>query len=356
MKREKRYMVWIMMALMTATMAVLLGGCQQVDKTPSITLEGPDTVEITLGEAYPEHGYSAQDYQGNDITTKVKLDVPDLSVVGDQFVKYTVTDQGETVTETRILKNRHKQPPVLAAYEDYDSYEDYAADYETYTEYLYKGIPILMYHNVYDPVNPPENLHNNYISTTDLESHLQYLVDENYYFPTWQEVRDFVDCKIDLPEKSIVLTFDDGSRDFITYGIPILEKYDIKATSFVIVSWKGEELAAMDLHNVQLQSHSYDMHRGGGNIGHGGVFTALSYEDAMEDLRKSKEIIGNSDAFAYPFGDYTDYCMQIIEDAGYLCAVTTVGDKVYPGDNPYALSRLRVSLGDDLEAFKDMIE
>ena len=76
----------------------------------------------------------------------------------------------------------------------------------------------------------------------------------------------------------------------------------------------------------------------------------------MEDLRKSKEIIGNNDAFAYPFGDYTDYCMQIIEDAGYLCAVTTVGDKVYPGDNPYALSRLRVSLGDDLEAFKEMIE
>ena len=351
-KWGKRCILWILMVLFVLG----LSGCEEVDKTPTLTLEGPETLEITLGDGYPEHGYSATDYEGNDITNKVNLELPDLDLAGDQIVKYTVTDQGETVTATRILKIRHKEPPVLESYEMYDSYEDYAAAYDTYYAYMNKGIPILMYHNVYDPENPPENLHDNYISTTDLESHLQYLVDEDYYFPTWQEVRDFVDGKIDLPEKSIVLSFDDGSRDFITYGIPVLESYDIRATSFVIVSWKGEELAAMDLHNVELQSHSYDMHKGGGSIGHGGIFTALYYEDALADLKKSVEIIGNGDAFAYPFGDYTDYCMQTVEDAGFLCAVTTEHGKVYPGDNPYALSRIRVSLGTDLELFKSMIE
>lgn len=331
-----------------------LSGCK--DKTPTLELKGPETVEITLGEGYPEAGYSATDYKGNDITSKVEMEVPDLDVVGDQFVKYTVTDQGETVTEMRILKIRHKTPPTLEAYEMYESDEEYWTAYDAYYAHQNKGIPIMMYHYVYDPMSPPENLNANYISTTDLESHLQYLVEEDYYFPTWKEVRDYVDGKIDLPEKSIVLTFDDGQRYFIEYGIPLLEQYDVKATSFVIASKNGEEMAAMDLQNVELQSHSFDMHRGGGTIGHGGVFTALYYEDALADLKQSIDVLGNEDAFAYPFGDYTDYCMQTVADAGFLCGVTTEYGKAYPGDNPYCLSRVRVSLDNDLETFKGMIE
>ena len=47
---------------------------------------------------------------------------------------------------------------------------------------------------------------------------------------------------------------------------------------------------------------------------------------------------------------------ETVEDAGFLCAVTTEYGKVYPGDNPYALSRVRVSLDNDIEIFKGMIE
>lgn len=342
--------------LVMAILMIGLSGCSFVDKTPTLTLEGPDTVEITLGDAYPEYGYSAQDYEGNDITGKVDLELPDIQVVGDQYVKYTVTSHGETVTETRILKIRHKQAPVLESYDMYETYEAYMAAYEAYSAYLNEGLPIMMYHYVYDPADPPETLNANYISTTDLESHLQYLIDEGYYFPTWKEVRDFVDGKIALPEKSIVLCFDDGSKNFIRLGIPLLEEYGVRATSFVIASKNGEEMAEMDLNYVQLQSHSYDMHREGGSIGHGGIFTALSYEEALADLKKSMEVLGNGDAFAYPFGDYTDYCMQTVADAGFYCAVTTEYGQAYPGDNPYILSRVRVSLDTDLELFKSIIE
>lgn len=348
---------WAKRCIALTTIIILmfaLSGCK--DKTPTLTLEGSDTVEIALGDPYPEYGYHAEDYEGNDITGKVSFEMPDMMTVGDQYVKYSVTSHGKTVTESRILKIRHKPAPILESYEQYDTYEDYMAAYESYYAHYNKGIPIMMYHYVYDPADPPENLNANYISTTDLESHLQYLVDEDYYFPTWKDIRDYVDGIIDLPEKSIVLTFDDGQKDFVKYGIPLLEEYDVKATSFVIASKNGEKMAAMDLHNVQLQSHSYDMHRGGGNIGHGGIFTALYYEDALADLQKSIEVLGNGDAFAYPFGDYTDYCMQTVADAGFYCGVTTVNGKVYPGDNPYCLNRMRVSLGNDLESFIGMIE
>lgn len=349
MKWEKRLFskaaVWRAVLLAVMVIVFLMGvlsGCGTEEGEPVITLEGPDEVEITLGEPYPEHGFQARDAEGKDITGRVQLDVPDLDVVGDQFVKYTVTDKGKTVTASRILKIRHKKPNL--------------DDWEAAAEYYNKGIPILMYHYVYNPADPPDNLNANYISTTDLESHLQYLVEEDYYFPTWREVRAFVDGEIDLPEKSIVLTFDDGNKSFIEHGIPLLEDYDVKATAFVIASKNGEEMAAMDLQNVQLQSHSFDMHRGGGSIGHGGIFTALYAEDALADLKQSIEILGNGDAFAYPFGDYTEYCMMTVEEAGFLCAVTTEYGKAYPGSRPYALPRVRVSLGNDLETFVEMIE
>ena len=356
MKMKKR-MILIVTILCVAT-AIGLVWYLSIDRTPTLTLHGAAEVELTLGQPYREEGYTATDYKGNVITALVKRETPDLTIVGDQFVKYSVTKNGKTATAYRVVKVRHKEAPVLEDYWAYETYEDYLTDYEAYYEYLNRRLPVLMYHNVYDPMEPPENLHNNYISTTDLESHLQYLKDEGYYFPTWQDVRDFADMKIDLPEKSVVLCFDDASDGFIENGIPLLEAYQVPATSFVICSTKGEKMAAMadELEYVQLQSHSYDMHRGGGSIGHGGVFTALSYEDGMADLKKSVEILGNGQAFAYPFGDYTDLCRQVVADAGFLAAVTTVSGQVYPGADPYLLPRVRVSLDTNLEAFVDLLK
>ncbi len=357
MKKNKKKIV-ILVAGILLVLAIAAGYGLTVDKMPSLTLKGNDTVELTLGQAFHEDGYVATDYKGNTITALVKKEMPDLNIVGDQFIKYTVTSHGKTATAYRLVKVRHKAAPVLESYEMYESYEDYAADYEAHYTYLNKGLPILMYHNVYNPENPPENLNNNYISTADLEAHLQYLKDENYYFPTWQEVRDFVDMKIDLPEKSIVICFDDASNGFIENGIPLIEEMQVPVTSFVIGITKGERMAklAEDLEYVQLQSHSYNMHRDGGRIGHGGVFTALSYEDGMADLKQSIELLGNGDAFAYPFGDYTPFCRQVVEDAGFTAAVTTVNGKAYPGSDPYLLPRVRINLGNDLELFKDLIK
>ena len=78
---------------------------------------------------------------------------------------------------------------------------------EANTDYDSPGLPICMYHYVYDEENPPDDLnqrYGNYISMQDLEEELEWLNEEGYYYPTWQEVRDYVDGKILLPEKSIV--------------------------------------------------------------------------------------------------------------------------------------------------------
>ena len=77
----------------------------------------------------------------------------------------------------------------------------------------------------------------------------------------------------------------------------------------------------------------------------------LSKEEALADLKKSIEYCGNGDALAYPFGDYTAECEQTVEEAGFLCAVTTEPGKCYPGDDPYALTRVRMLGSQSLDQF-----
>lgn len=219
------------------------------------------------------------------------------------------------------------------------------------------GLAICMYHYVYDKDAPPDKLNANYIEVDALEEELKYLVDNDYFFPTWEEVRQYIDGEILLPEKSIVLTFDDGSRSFLELGAPLFDKYKIPVTSFLITKNNGEEkVGEYESDYVTFQSHSHDMHRAGGNIGHGGIFPVMSHDDAVSDLQESIRICRNGDAFAYPFGDYTESCVQAVSDAGFLCAVTTEYGRVYPGDNPLLLPRMRMSHGQSLDAFINMVE
>ena len=286
----------------------------------SIVLEESGALQIKLGDVFTEPGYTATDEDGTDLTSFVQVDTSALNRAGNQQVIYSVEGKNGVITEVS------RQVEILPN-----------------TEYETAGLPICMYHYVYDPAEPPENPDSNFISTTALAEEMQYLHDNGYYFPTWQEVRDYVDGKLLLPEKSIVLTFDDGPN-YMYLGPPILEKYQTPATSFVIASyWDSKEmLYGYSSDYLTFQSHSYKMHQGGGSIGHGGIYTAMSREEVLSDLQISFEICGNHDAFAYPFGDYTEEGCAVLEEAGLLCAVTTENNKCYPGDNPYLLPRVRM--------------
>ena len=304
---------------------------------PEIVLDGSEKIDgLKLGDKFDEPGYRATDENGKDITDKVEVDGSDIRKAGTNTVSYTVSDDnGNTTRVTREVE--------VAANTDYGA----------------PGLPICMYHYVYDENNPPDDLNQrfgNYISMQDLEEELNWLNEEGYYYPTWKEVRDYVDGKLLLPDKSIVLCFDDGAVSFLENGIPVLEKCKTPATCFMITSYNGEEkIAQYQSDHVIYESHSDNMHRGGGNIGHGGIFTAISEEDGLADLKRSIEICGSSDAFAYPFGDYNESSRSMVEKAGFLCAVTTEYGKAEPGDDPLLLPRVRMSMGQSLAGFQDRV-
>lgn len=271
-------------------------------------------------------------------------------------------EQTKAAEEQRAEKEAEEQKAAKEA----ESKEQTAKNRETQTadntateeNHKTNGLAICMYHYVYDKDNPPKDkLNSNFIEVHALEEELQYLTENNYYFPTWEEVEKFVTGDYLLPEKSVVLTFDDGAYSFLNLGVPLFEKYKVPVTSFLIGNIDGEKkVKKYASEYMTFQSHSYNMHRGGGNIGHGGIFPVMSHDDAVADLQKSIEIGGNGDAFAYPYGDYNDSCVQAVKDAGFKCAVTTEYGRAKPGDDPLLLPRVRMSMGQSLESFKKLVE
>jgi peptidoglycan/xylan/chitin deacetylase (PgdA/CDA1 family) len=292
-----------------------------------MTLGGSADTYVKRGEDYVDGGCYAHDRTDGMITDKVTATGEvDTSTLGDYTVTYTVEDSaGMVATATRTV---HVVDDVDGGWDG-------------------DGISVFMYHDVYDAANPPEGASEdqNLISTTLLDQQLSWLNENGYYFPSWAEIRAYIDGGHSLPAKSVVLTFDDGSDGFLTYAIPLLESHKIPATSFVICSDSDiqDKLSNYASPYVDFQSHSYDLHRAGtSGKGHGGRIYDLTAAEISEDLKQSADILKTSDAFAYPYGDVSDAAPSGVKQSGFLLAFTTQYGQVHVGDDPTQLKRMRV--------------
>ena len=219
------------------------------------------------------------------------------------------------------------------------------------------SLAVLMYHYFYDESKGETGKNSNWMEISKFEEQLKYLKENNYYYPTWQEVADFVDGKIDLPEKSVAITMDDGNKSVYNLAIPLLDEYDIPATAFIITkNFDSTYIEKYKNSTIDFESHTNNMHRGGGTIGHGGIFPALSLEEGVADLKESIEKLGgNAGALAYPYGDCTERTKQAAEQAGFKVAFTTVNKKVKPGMDKYELPRVRMYKEITLKGFANSI-
>ena len=214
------------------------------------------------------------------------------------------------------------------------------------------GLPVLMYHFFYDK-NEREPQDGNWIEISDFEAQMKYLSENDFYFPTWDEVENYIDGKTELPEKSVVITVDDGDPSFFELGVPIIQKYNVQATSFVVAYWYGD-VAQNKEKNISYQSHSYDMHKAGSNGK--GVMLSWDYERMVEDLKTSQEVLGGANIFCYPFGQFNELDKKALKDTGFKLAFTTQGGRVKKGASKYELPRVRVAGTTSMESFIKKVE
>lgn len=309
----------------------------EVAENVVMTLNGDANTVVLVGEEYLEPGCHAVQrcdtvIEDIEISGNVNTVTP-----GDYEVTYrATTEDGRYAEATRTV---HVVDSMNSA----------------------TDVPVLMYHWVYTADDEPDDLNGNYILNTDLEEQLQYLADSDYYYPSFEELRAFVDGNHSLPEKSIIVTFDDGEQGFLDYGIPLLEKYEVPATSFYICvdddPDDGSMLRTLAYASpyLRFQSHSYGMHTGGSGVGKGGIIHVKGKQEIYEDAKKAESILGDVEAFAYPFGDNNETAWAALEEAGILCAFTVENGHVLPGDNPYALPRVRISGNSSLAGFQQAI-
>ena len=212
-----------------------------------------------------------------------------------------------------------------------------------------------MYYHAVDPAHPGEEL---YVSPTQLKEQLQLIKSLGYTSLTMAEVNDYIKNNKAIPEKSILITFDDGYTDNYTYAFPILKELDMKATIFVVTSGtdndnyyvSSEQIKEMSDYGIDIESHT---------VSHVHLNT-LSYENQLEELKNSKskiESITKKDVLsvAYPYGDYNEDTKKATIAAGYSIAFTTDTGLADRTDNPVALNRIYVNSLNSIDIFKDRL-
>lgn len=226
------------------------------------------------------------------------------------------------------------------------------------------GVPVLLYHHI-APSN--ENGNGAVVTTAEFEAQMNYLAEHGYRSISTTQLARWLAGHGRLPEKPVLVTFDDGYASNHTIGFPILKRHNIKATIFVIGSFPGEtlpkdapgpaswaELREMQESGlIELQSHTYDGHRK--VDGRAALLRWSSDQIAADDklLREAFSAAGlrPPTAIAYPFGGHDDKAVQAMASAGYRLGFTVKGGLVRRGADLLRLPRQVIFPGFTLEKF-----
>lgn len=235
------------------------------------------------------------------------------------------------------------------------------------------GIPVLTYHHI---LRDEENTRFRHTSTTTsvraFSNQMTWLRDMGYTPLSLYQLEGYVNNRINLPAKAVVITFDDGLKSVSRYAYPVLKQYGFKATAFIISSrikrhpqkWDAKSLQFMSVSELQsihdvfdIQSHTHFLHRIDA-LRHP-ILMSRSYHNLLFDFERSRRALAQFNAhvlyLSYPFGGYDQKAVKAAHDAGFHLAVTTVKGKVKPGDNPYLLKRLYIMRTDSLEDMARLI-
>ena len=207
--------------------------------------------------------------------------------------------------------------------------------------------PILMYH--YISVPPADaDVYRRDLSVTpqSFETHLRYLASAGFETITLNDLLYALAQGRALPEKPVILTFDDGYRDNFTEAFPLLEKYGMTGHFFVITDFVNQErqgymrwpdIEEMAAAGQQIGSHSRDHPDLRGKSLDYLVWQALGSIEAIE------EHLGYHPRWiAYPSGSYDDQTIAVFRSAGFWGGLLTQQGATHNSDTTFELKRVRV--------------
>jgi peptidoglycan/xylan/chitin deacetylase (PgdA/CDA1 family) len=207
-------------------------------------------------------------------------------------------------------------------------------------------VPILMYHSV----NPGAARENRLVvSPETFERQMRFLKNKRYNVVTLEDLSGLIRAKKNIPHKTIVITLDDGYKDNYTYAFPMLKKYALRATLFIIVNEVGRPQGdRLDWDELKKMQDSGLVTIGSHAVGPDPLTKIKSEEALRQQIFDAKKILEEKlgrpvNTFAYPEGRFNAHIRQLVIDAGYRVAVATGPGRDYPNNDTYALKRIRIS-------------
>lgn len=206
-------------------------------------------------------------------------------------------------------------------------------------------LPVIMYHSLLKD----KNLQNNYtISPGLFEDDLKHITQNGYTTVTVNDLINFVYSDKALPDKCIMLTFDDGYYNNYYYAYPLLKEYNCKAVISPIASVTEKftqtrdisvtygHLSVDDIKDmlksgcIEIQNHSYDMHSLSPRRG---IEQKRAENDEVykniitDDINKAQSYLKTQtgaapNCFVYPFGAKSNNTLDIIKELGFVCTMT----------------------------------
>ncbi len=207
--------------------------------------------------------------------------------------------------------------------------------------------PIIMYHSVNPKQNPP--IRGLIVSPETFQRQMRFLKERKYNILPLDELAALLKEKKRIPPRTIAITFDDGYKDSFTYAFPILRKYNIPATMFIIVDEVGRPQADRVSWDDIRQMRSGGLITFGSHaMGPQPLINIKSEEELRLQISDSKKALEDKldvgcSLFSYPEGMFNAKIKQMVIDAGYKAAVATKPGRDYPDHDVFALKRLRIS-------------
>lgn len=221
-------------------------------------------------------------------------------------------------------------------------------------------VRVLMYHRFRDAPRDPFS-----VRPDEFEKQMRWLAERRLAVSA-DELGAFIAGRRSLPDGSVVVSVDDGFRDFLTDALPIMRKHGIPGICFVPVAeiadaaglnghgaearltW--DDLEALSSAGIAIGSHSYE-HRSLGRMSQSDAFEQARMSRSELERRLGRPIV----TFAYPFGtraDYNDGTRVALHDAGYAQAFVTQHGAVVRGCDPLTIPRVKVEGGEALWMFR----
>lgn len=227
-------------------------------------------------------------------------------------------------------------------------------------EYSYQTVPILVYHHF-------SNDHSDKLTvkTENFYEQMLYLKENGYTVIGLDQLLDFMEFKIPLPEKSIVITIDDGWLSTYEIAYPILKKFGFSATLFVYTDFierdqamNWSQLREMTENGFDVQSHTHS-YQSLTMIRENESFKNY-FDFLVQEIEESKMAIGrhlNIDCryLAYPYGETNPLVVSLVKKLGYRAAFTINRGSTPFFENPFNIGRSIIYGDFDMNEFEKKI-